>query len=454
MQATRYAVGVAFVVCASLSAFASNPVPASFGSGIPPEVSDEILFTPPFVRQVGSFTCAPVQRQPDMAWNGQEHLAVWAEDTPFSTIHGARLTISGAQKDERGFVVGSSPNSFQAFPAVASDGNSFMVVWSERLPVSPERYVLKARKVVGGGAQFEPIQILEENLHRDSIPVIAFGGGAYLVVWEFERASEKFLGARLLNGDGATIGPSRFDLNTSFGRNPSFPDVTWADTHFMVVWAEGDRDTSCGIAICPFGPLTDIRGRRVSSSSFIFDQFPIAISSTEEAQGHPTVAWDGLSHLVTWSRVDNGSSTGIVGRRISRDGEVLFVNDSPLFLVPQTGEAPIFGDVVSDGTGFLIAWQVRLTGDSIWGSRVAPQGAPIDLFRVGGGFPIAHERENEDDISVLVRPDGRALVSYRREVANDPCRGSRVAFRILGDPVSEPEPEPEPEQRRRPARRQ
>ncbi|HUF16577.1 MAG TPA: hypothetical protein VMS12_00885 [Thermoanaerobaculia bacterium] len=357
--------------------------------------------------------------------------------------------MSGLQKDARGFVVGPNQNSFQSFPAVASDGQSFLVVWNERLPTTPVRYELKARRIIGGGPQFEPILTLENNLDPDSRPAVAWGGASYLVVWESRRATEKFLAASLITPEGIVLSPAGFEVSTSFGRNPSLPDIVWSGTHFMVVWGEGDRATDCGMVICPFGPMTDIRGRRVSANGFIFDPEAIEISSSDELQIRPTVAWDGSSHLVTWSRVENGSEIGIVGRRVSSEGIVLFPDEPPIFLVPQTGEELIHGEVASDGTGFLIAWQVALPDDSVWGSRVAPNGSPIDLDRTGGGFPISREREDEDDISVLVRPDGRALVSYRREVANDPCGASRVAFRILGEPVLEPEPEPEPEPERR-----
>lgn len=454
MLAARYALGMVLVVLTSIPASGSIPEPASFGFGLPPAVSEEILFTPPFVRPVGSVNCGPLQRTPDMAWNGTEHLGVWAEDTPFSTIHAARLSVSGIQKDTRGFEVGPNPNSFQSFPAVASDGQNFLVVWSERLPVTPVRYVLKARRIMEGREQFEPILTLETDLHPDSRPAVAFGGGVYLVVWESNRSTEKFLAGSVLGPDGNLIGPSGFEISTSFGRNPSLPDIAWSDTHFMVVWAEGDRITDCGSTICPFGPLTDIRGRRLSPAGFSFDPEAILIESSDELQTFPGVAWDGMSNLVIWSRVEGGSPVGIVGRRISQDGDVLFAGEPPLFLVPQTGNELIFGEVGSDRTGFLIVWQIVLPDESVWGSRVAPNGSPIDIGRIGGGFPIARDRENENDISLLVRPDGRALVSYSRDVANDPCGASRVAFRILGDPVPEPEPEPEPERRRlRPARR-
>lgn len=457
MLAARFAVGILVVFSLSTSVSGSVEVPAAFGSGLPPAVSDEILFTPPYVTTVGSVTCGPAQRNPDMAWNGREHLGVWAEDTPFSTILAARLSISGLQKDNRGLVVGSNPNSHQTFPAVASDGEDFLVVWSERLPVTPVRYELKARKIVGEGQQFEPILTLESNLNPDSRPAVAWGGGAYLVVWESDRFAEKLLVGSLLRPDGTLIGQAGFEISTSFGRNPSLPDIAWSDTHFMVVWGEGDRATGCGTAICPFGPMTDIRARRVSSSGFIFDPAPIAIATSEELQTFPSVTWDGTNNLVSFSKVENGSALGIVGRRITPDGTILFINEPPLFLVPQTGAKLIFGEAASDGTGFLIAWQVSLPDESVFGSRVAPNGSPIDIDKVGGGFPIANDREDEDNISVLVRPDGRALVSYRREVAGDPCGAARVAFRILGEPVSEPEPEPEPEpesaKRLRPARR-
>lgn len=453
MRKAILTIGAALGVSIAGSGFASTETANAFGFGPPPPVSGEILITPFFTNTTGSVTCAPVQRNPDMAWNGKNHLSVWSEDTPFSTIYAGRSSITGIQLNGRGFVVGPSPNTHQTFPAVATDGENFLVVWNERVPGAEERYRLKARRIINDSIeQFEPILTLGLDLDPDSRPAIAFGGGVYLVVWESLRLNDDFLAASILRPDGTVIGTAGFQLNTSFARNPSQPDIVWTGTHFMVVWGEGDRTDGCGASICPYGPMTDIRGRRVSASGFIIDPVAIEISSSDELQTSPSVAWDGTSHLVTWSKVADGEPFGIVGRRLSIEGEVLFANEPDLFLVPHSGDELITGEVASDGTGFLVAWILTLPDQSIWGSRAAPQGAPIDRERVSGGFPIAREREDEKDVSVLVRPDGRALVAYAREVDGDPCQGSRVAFRILGDPVQEPEPEPRPI-RRRPASR-
>ena len=453
MRRAILTIGAALGVSIAGSGLASTPTPNAFGFGPPPPVSGEILITPPFTNTTGSVTCAPVQRNPDMAWNGENHLSVWAEDAPFSTIFAARSSVTGIQLNGRGFVVGPSPSAHQTFPAVATDGENFLVVWNERVPGPEERYRLKARRVINDSfEQFEPILTLAVDLEPDSRPAVAFGGGVYLVVWESLRLNDDYLAASIVMPNGTVIGTAGFQINASFGRNPSQPDIVWTGTHFMVVWGEGNRLDNCGTAICPYGPMTDIFGRRVAPSGFMIDPTPIEISTSDELQTAPTVAWDGVSHMVTWSKMADDEPFGIVGRRLSIEGSVLFPNEPEILLVPQSGDELITGEVASDGTGFLVAWKLTLPDESIWGSRAAPQGAPIDRERVSGGFPIAREREDETDVSVLVRPDGRALVAYTREVAGDPCRGSRVAFRILGDPVQEPEPEPLP-RRRRPATR-
>jgi hypothetical protein len=75
---------------------------------------------------------ADFQKNPRAAWNGTEWLVVWQDmrnGTDYD-VYAARVTLTGAVRDTAGIAVCTQAKD-QILPNVASDGNAFLVVWSD-----------------------------------------------------------------------------------------------------------------------------------------------------------------------------------------------------------------------------------------------------------------------------------------------------------------------------------
>ena len=122
------------------------------------------------------------QRNPAVAFDGTNFLAVWADlrnptpQDPFSyDIYAARITPDGSVLDVTGIPIAHNYPDEPA-PDVAFDGTNFLVVWNGGsiygARVSPDGVRARSQPfVVGGGGQ-------------TSGPAISAGGGSSLVTWE------------------------------------------------------------------------------------------------------------------------------------------------------------------------------------------------------------------------------------------------------------------------------
>ena len=102
-------------------------------------------------------------------------------------------------------------------------------------------------------------------------------------------------------------------------------------------------------------------------------------------QSTPAVACDGTNYLVTW--VDGGTS--VVGARVSPAGSVL----DPAAIPVLAGTAPA---VAYNGTAYLVAAQTTAANSDIVGARVSPAGAVLDA----NPFDVAATAASEAQPSV------------------------------------------------------
>ncbi|HLE03444.1 MAG TPA: hypothetical protein VI729_02375, partial [Anaerolineales bacterium] len=79
-----------------------------------------------------STTAAINQYYPAVAWDGNNYLVVWQDYRNGSNpdIYGARVSASGVLQEPGGIVISTAAN-YQGFPAVAWDGNNYLVVWAD-----------------------------------------------------------------------------------------------------------------------------------------------------------------------------------------------------------------------------------------------------------------------------------------------------------------------------------
>lgn len=142
-------------------------------------------------------------------------------------------------------------------------------------------------------------------------------------------------------------------------------------------------------------------GALVSPASIVLDRFPIATTGSFrgcETFPNPVAAFDGTNYLVVFK-----SSSGLVGVRVTPDGDVLDpVNGFPI--ASTTGSA----DIAFNGELFLVVFNRFVSNQEIFAVRVTPAGLvldtpPIPIF-VGPG----------EQVSPTVASDGNGfLVTWR-----------------------------------------
>jgi hypothetical protein len=131
-------------------------------------------------------TSQSVQSNVNVAWGGQNYLVVWQDWKDGNwTVYGARVDQDGNVLDPDGFFIAGGLE-WAVYPAVASDGTNFFVVWSQYK--SEVSYDIYGTRVTPDGEVLDPDGILIcETPQFEYYPSIAYNGSTYLVVWENDQ---------------------------------------------------------------------------------------------------------------------------------------------------------------------------------------------------------------------------------------------------------------------------
>ncbi len=104
-----------------------------------------------------------------VASNGTDFLAAWV-DYASSTfdIFAARVAASGTVLDPNGSSVES--NSSAAFPAIASDGTNYLLIWQDQFDI-------RGTRISSNGQSLDnPVLAIDANPSRQQLPALAYGG--------------------------------------------------------------------------------------------------------------------------------------------------------------------------------------------------------------------------------------------------------------------------------------
>jgi len=127
-----------------------------------------------------------IQRQPAAAWAGEVCLVAWCDgtrqaDSPTADIYCARVDGAGKPLDPTGIRVCGAAD-LQEWPAVASDGSSFLVVWQDFR--NGRDYDIYAARVGADGRVLDPDGFAVcARAGNQARPAVAFAGGNWIVVW-------------------------------------------------------------------------------------------------------------------------------------------------------------------------------------------------------------------------------------------------------------------------------
>ncbi|QSQ15212.1 Ig-like domain-containing protein [Myxococcus landrumensis] len=346
-----------------------TPIPANFEAGtvtlrvpskvieqstwpasLTPVISPEIEVEPP------TFGAArDGQQRPAIASDGDNYLLVWLDSRSRryeDMIFAARVSAAGQLLDPGGIILARAQTN-PGLPSVAFDGTNYFVTWSGLKWPSDSSFQegLFGVRVTTSGQVLDTtvLTLATRPYNTASMPTkIASDGENLLIAWEGTSS----ISTLRVSPDGAPAGPlTRIDI----GHDPS---LIFDGENYLLVW-EG----------------SGIYGARITRQGVSLGSFEIA--SFRNAPANPAVSFDGVNFLVVWD--ENDPNTGheprnIMGARVTRQGTVL-----DRITICDEDWKQNEPEVVFDGTQHFVFWSdwrhwSRTFEYALYGARVTPDG--------------------------------------------------------------------------------
>jgi hypothetical protein len=237
-----------------------------------------------------------IQEQPAVSFNGASYVVTWQDGrNGYYDIYAARVAPTGEVLDPQGVPVCTADSS-QEVPAVACAGDSGgLIAWLDRR-TGQNNPAVRAIRIDSlchpTGPEMAPGGALVRTFANQNYPAVAFDGENYLVAWEDERAgaNNRDVYGALLSNSGQLLEPGVFRVAVASNLQQA-PAVAFGDSVYLVVW----EDTRV-----PYNNY-DIYGARVSRDGRVLDPAGIPIMyQYNYSQRIPTVAFDGTNFLTAW----------------------------------------------------------------------------------------------------------------------------------------------------------
>jgi hypothetical protein len=358
--------GIPGVSAAGLASKPGEPLASADGIGPAFEIGGDPVYGSPLRNQYRT----------EVAFNGTNYLVVWEDerDGTYSDIYGARVGVDGSVLDPAGIVI-SAASYNQEWPAVASDGIDFLVVWQDERSGSWDIY---GARVGADGTLIDPTGIpISSGAELEGWPELAFDGTNYLVVWQDQRnGSWDIYGARVAV-DGSVLEPGGVAISTA-EHSQLEPVIEFDGTNYLVVWDDVRNESH-----------SDIYCARVGTDGSVLDPGGVAISSAVNDQVWPELAFDGTDYLVVWHDYRSGL-WDIYGARVTTAAGVLDTAGIAISTGPNdTGWAA----VGFDGADYFVVWGEYLSGSwDVYGARVALDGSVLDT----AGIAVSSATNSQD----------------------------------------------------------
>ena len=380
-----------------------------------------------------------IQISPAIAFNGENHLVVWAEQGQSGEfgIHGMRVSPSGTLLDPNGLPI-STVAGDKLVPSVAAQGKDFLVVWEDYRNADTAFIDIYGGRVSGDGSLPDrggfPIGTGEAFRFA---PAVAAGTSDYLVVWQDLRnlaeSGIDVFGARVTTA-GEVSDPNGIPINTAAADQTS-PALAFNGNHYLVAWTDARNAEMSDL---------DIYGTFVSPEAKVSDPAGMLLSTGSSDEQHPATAATASNYLVVWQDYRNALTNGVdlYGVRVGTNGEVLDLSALPICTAPGDQVLPA---VAATGGTYLAVWEdyrnAGANGADIYGTRVTEAGAIQD----SPAIPISTSTASELAPAVAGGPaneffvvwqDGRNLAETGPDIYGTQVNGSGTVSTPSGVPIT------------------
>lgn len=291
------------------------------------------------------------------------------EGEPAYNIFAARLASDFSSRDGEGTRISAAAEE-QFNPAIAWNGESFFVAWSELW--SDDRWYLLGARIAPGGWLLDEEPIVIARVHRYTRPAIAAANGVFLVVWGGKVNGDYGLVGRRVAHTGALLDSEPFDVVRAENYQGSTA-IASNGREFLVAWQD-DRDGD-----------RRLYARRVNPSGAILDGTGLLIATDSEYESPVeyaslVVASDGRDFLIGYmvmeeiDDIDDDAAgwVQIRSRIVRADGHLAEAHTLP------GGDSPNTQSVAGSPDGYLLCC-AHNRGDrdgSYRGIRVNTDGTP------------------------------------------------------------------------------
>ena len=316
------------------------------------------------------------QERPVVASAQGTHLAVWTDLLPdqSSVLRAGRFFSNAPFPDGEGIEIQrfSTPSRGIIPAAVASDGDSFLILWESGFKFFSRRL---ARDGTWIDAAARDTGITTCSITQQSL---IWDGERYF----FVQTCDSYISGIHLDQTGMPAG-SEIEISGQ-DEYVSNAVVTSNGGDSMVVWSQGDSPF-CPI-LCP-APRIDIYSARVTQDGLVLD-IPARRLTSSGQNGFPSIAWGSDRYLVTWT-----GGKGVHGTRLTHDG--IMLDGSPesdgVTIVPLKPFEPSATRVVFDRAAFVVFWREPISARraELRGLRIDP----LDPFLPGSPAPFVMSSE-------------------------------------------------------------
>ena len=240
-------------------------------------------------------------------------------------------------------------------PLVAFDGTNYLVVWMKE--ITSTNYEVYGQFIDTSGNLVETAFLIAttnaEEEDKLRAPAIAFGGNTYLVTWVNNGA----LIGRLIDKSGNLVG-TEISINSSARENA----VAFDGTNYLVAWGNVIPDTDRTVS----AQLVSQQGALVGEN-FIVDD------SSYPSDNPISIGFDGSRYLIVFHEEMENEEWDLYGRFVTTAGTAA----ERIAIADETGDQQ-FPTIAFDGTNYLIAWFDGSAGSSK-GRFFNTSGTPLDL---------------------------------------------------------------------------
>lgn len=324
-----------------------------------------------------------MKEMPCVASDGEDFLVAWSDDRdyPSSDVYGGRVSAAGTPLDPQGFNISTSA-VFHVEPGVAYSGENFLAAWADFRNGLYLSDIYGARVDATGTLLDSPGFMICTAQFGQYSPYITFDGTNYCAIWTHNIGGAWSVKGARITPSGIVLDPAY--ISVSSAGNAMSPQIASHGNGFLTVWVDYRNSYTS----------PDIYGARIASAGYVLDPAGFAISNLGGLEYRPAVCFGNVHYLVAWEDMRSGMKD-IYCTRIDTNGIILDPNG---IAVTNAAELQDNTAIAFDGTNYLLIWQDERNGDyDIYGARVAQSGAVLDP----GGIAVSTAPNDQINPSVV-----------------------------------------------------